>query len=412
MKRQLQRLTAKAVEQQKRAGYWCDGGGLYLQVTATRSKSWIFRYARNGKAREMGLGSVQTVGLADARRKAADARRLLAEGIDPLDAKKSKKQQDAVSAARTITFNKCAESYIKAHTPKWKNAKHAGQWTSTIETYAAPVIGNLPVQDINTGLVLQVLEPIWNEKTETASRLRSRLEQVLDYAAVRGYRSGDNPARWRGHLAKLLPAIQKRLRVKHHPALPYSDVSTFMESLRAQEGTAARALEFVVLSACRTSEVLNAKPEEFDLKKGIWTIPQERMKAGREHRVPLSPRAIEIVKSQPDGEYLFQGLKKGKALSNTSMLMLLRRMKRSDLTVHGFRSSFRDWCAEQTNYPREVAEMALAHVIANQAEAAYRRGDLFEKRRRLMSEWSKYCEQRDKGGKVLKIAKLRGKGAA
>ncbi len=402
MARRLQRLTSKQVEQLKRAGYWADGGGLYLQVTASRSKSWVFRYTRNGRAREMGLGSAATVGLADARRKAADARKLLADGIDPLDAKKARQQADMLNAAKTIAFRQCAESYIKRHSPKWKNEKHAGQWTATIEAYANPIIGNLPVQDVDTALVLKVLEPIWNEKNETATRLRSRIEQILDYAAVRGYRTGDNPARWRGHLAKLLPAIQKRLRVKHHPALPYGEIAPFMEALRKQEGTAARALEFTILSACRTSEVLNARPEEFDLKAGIWIVPKERMKAGREHRVPLSPRAIEIVKSQPAGEYLFQGLKEGTPLSNTSMLMLLRRMNRKGLTVHGFRSSFRDWCAEQTNYPREVAEMALAHVIVNQAEAAYRRGDLFEKRRRLMVEWAKYCEQHGKG-KVLKL---------
>ena len=240
MRRQLQRLSSKAVDCQKRAGYWPDGGGLYLQVSPTGAKSWIFRYTRNGKAREMGLGSLRVAGLADARRKAADARRLLADGIDPIDAKTVKRQMDALTKAHAITFGQCAESYINAHAPKWKNPKHASQWTSTIETYAAPVIGSLPVQDVDTALVLKVLEPIWNEKTETATRLRSRIEQVLDYATVRGYRSGDNPARWRGHLSKLLPAIKKQSRVKHHPALPYSDIGAFMETLKTQEGTAAQ----------------------------------------------------------------------------------------------------------------------------------------------------------------------------
>lgn len=401
MKRQLQRLSAKQVEQIKRAGYWPDGAGLYMQCTATRAKSWIFRYSRNGKTREMGLGSVLVVGLADARRKAADARKLLSEGIDPLDAKKTKKQEQALNKAKTITFDKCAEAYIKAHAPKWKNAKHASQWTSTIKTYCG-VIGSLPVQDVDTALVLKVLEPIWNEKTETASRLRSRIEQVLDYATVRGYRSGDNPARWRGHLAKLLPAIQKRLRVKHHPALPYHNINTFIEALRKQEGTAARALEFTILCASRTSEVLGAQPDEFDLKKALWTIPKERMKSGREHRVPLSARAVEIVRAQPDGAYVFPGMGDGQPLSNAAMLALLKRMGRKDITTHGFRSSFRDWSAECTGYAREVCEMALAHTIGDKAEAAYRRGDLFEKRRRLMADWAKYCEQRGTG-KVLKI---------
>ena len=403
MRRQLQRLSTKAVESQKRAGYWPDGGGLYLQVSPTGAKSWIFRFTRNGKSREMGLGSALIVGLADARQKAADARRQLADRIDPIDARQIKRQEEVLTKARTITFNKCAESYITAHTPKWKNPKHASQWTSTIDTYAAPVIGSLPVQDVDTALVLKVLEPIWNEKTETATRLRSRIEQVLDYATVRGYRSGDNPARWRGHLSKLLPAIKKQSRVKHHPALPYSNIGAFMETLQTQEGTAARALEFTILCAARTTEVLGARLDEFDLKKGVWTIPKDRMKAGREHRVPLSARAVEIVRAQPDGEYVFPGQHEGKPLSNAAMLALLKRMGRNDITTHGFRSTFRDWAAECTGYAREVCEMALAHTIGDKAEAAYRRGDLFEKRHRLMAEWSKYCEQRGETGKVLKI---------
>jgi integrase len=308
MRRQLQRLSTKAVESQKRAGYWPDGGGLYLQVSPTRTKSWIFRYTRHGKTREMGLGSMQTVGLADARRKATDARRLLSEGIDPLDTKKAKILEQSLAKARTITFSQCARTYIASHAPKWKNQKHASQWTSTIETYVTPVIGSLPVQDVDTALVLKVLQPIWNEKTETASRLRSRIEQVLYYATVNSYRSGENPARWRGHLDKLLPAIKKQSRVKHHPALPFNDINAFMEALRAREGIAARALEFTILCASRTIEVLGARPEEFDLKKSVWTIPWERMKGGREHRVPLSARAVEIVRGMPVGKYVFPGL--------------------------------------------------------------------------------------------------------
>jgi len=391
MRRQLQRLTAKAVENQKRAGYWCDGGGLYLQVTPTRSKSWIFRYTRNGQTREMGLGSLLAVDLAHARQKAATARKMLADDIDPIDAKKQKRLDVVLAKARSITFRECAELYIAAHTPDWKNQKHAGQWTTTIETYANPVIGKLPVQDVDTALVLKVLKPIWNEKTETASRLRSRIEQVLNYATVSKYRAGDNPARWRGHLSQLLPAIKKQKRVVHHPALPYSDIGEFIKVLQAQEGTAANALEFTILCASRTTEVLGARTEEFDLKNALWTIPKERMKSGREHRVPLSERAVEIIRAQPDGEYLFPGLRGH--LSNAAMLALLKRMGRNDITIHGFRSTFRDWTAETTSYPREVCEMALAHTIGDKAEAAYRRGDLFEKRRRLMADWSKYCDQ-------------------
>ena len=403
MARSLQKLSSKQVESLKRAGYWSDGGGLYLQVTPTRAKSWVFRYTRNHRTREMGLGPLRDVSLADARSKAADARRLLADGVDPIDAKKARRQREALARAKAITFGQCAAAYIKAHTPKWKNAKHADQWTNTLETYAGPLIGALPVADIDTALVLRVLEPIWAEKTETASRLRSRIEQVLDYATVSGYRAGDNPARWRGHLNKRLPEIQKRLRVKHHPALPYAEIGDFLADLRAQEGTAARALEFTILTACRTSEVTGATPDEIDFKKGVWTIPKQRMKAGREHRVPLSPQALEIAKAQPAGPYLFAGQGDGQPLSNNAMLMLLRRMNRKGITVHGFRSTFRDWSSECTGYAREVCEMALAHTIGDKAEAAYRRGDLFEKRRRLMAEWAKFCEQGGKDGKVLKL---------
>ncbi|MCC6208567.1 MAG: integrase arm-type DNA-binding domain-containing protein [Gammaproteobacteria bacterium] len=401
MKRQIHRLSAKGIIQQKRAGYWPDGGGLYLQVTPARTKSWIFRFTLNGRSREMGLGPLDTVSLADARNKARDCRILLDRGIDPIEVRREKRSQEALEKARAISFSECAKSYIKAHGAKWRNEKHAGQWESTIKTYAEPVIGSLAVQDIDTALVLKVLEPIWNEKNETATRLRSRVESVLDWATARGYRTGDNPARWRGHLSKLLPAIKKRLRVKNHPALPYSEIGSFIQSLRTQEGTAARALEFAILTAARTNEVTGSSREEFDLNKGIWTIPASRMKSGREHRVPLSPRALQIIKGQGNGDYIFPGQKEGKPLSNMAMLTLLKRMGRRDITVHGFRSSFRDWSAETTAYPREVCEMALAHVISNHAEAAYRRGDLFEKRRRMMRDWEKYCEQVSKAGKTV-----------
>lgn len=401
--RQRQRLTAKAVEQLRRSGYFGDGDGLYLQVTATRAKSWVFRYTLAGRSREMGLGSASAVTLAEARGKAQAARKLLAEKIDPIEARAARRASEAVEKARAITFGECAAKYIDAHRAGWKNEKHAAQWANTLETYAGPIIGSLPVADVDTALVLKVLEPIWTDKPETASRLRARIENVLDWATVRGYRRpGDNPARWRGHLQKLLPQLKKRQRVKHHAALPYDDIGEFMEILRTQEGTAARALEFTILTASRTSEVIGARSAEFDLNRAIWTIPKERMKAGREHRVPLSPRAAELVKAHlaNGGEFLFPGAKAGRPLSNAAMLALLERMDRSDLTVHGFRSTFRDWTAERTAYPREVCEAALAHTVGDATEAAYRRGDVFAKRARLMAEWEKFCSTRSKGDVV------------
>ncbi|MDH3670565.1 MAG: integrase arm-type DNA-binding domain-containing protein [Gammaproteobacteria bacterium] len=400
------RLSAKAVEKQRRAGYFADGGGLYLQCSPTRAKSWIFRYTLRGRAREMGLGSTSTVSLAEARHRAQQARKLLGDGIDPIQHRNAHRAAQALDKARQITFGECAHKYIGAHRAGWRNAKHIYQWTYTIDTYCGPIIGALPVADVDTGLVLKVLEPIWETKTETASRLRARIENILDWATVRGYREGENPARWKGHLSKLLPPLRKRQRVKHHPALPYEQIGEFMQLLGAQEGAAARALEFTVLTAGRTGEVINAKPEEFDLDKALWTVPAARMKSGREHRVPLSPRAVKIVRAQlaQDTDHLFPGAREGKPLSNMAMLMLLKkRLGRGDLTVHGFRSSFRDWTAECTGYAREVCEMALAHTIGDQTEASYRRGDLFDKRIRLMTDWAKHCERPAKPTTVVKL---------
>ncbi len=400
------RLSAKAVEKQRRAGYFADGGGLYLQCSPTRAKSWIFRFTLRGRAREMGLGSTSTVSLAEARHRAQQARKLLGDGVDPIEHRNAHRAAQALDKARQITFGECAHKYIEAHQAAWRNAKHIYQWTYTIDTYCGPIIGALPVADVDTGLVLKVLEPIWETKTETASRLRARIENILDWATVRGYREGENPARWKGHLSKLLPPLRKRQRVKHHPALPYEQIGEFMQLLGAQAGTAARALEITVLTAGRTGEVINAKPEEFDLDKALWTVPAARMKSGREHRVPLSPRAVEIVRAQlaPDADHVFPGAREGKPLSNMAMLMLLKkRLGRGDLTVHGFRSSFRDWTAECTGYAREVCEMALAHTIGDQTEASYRRGDLFDKRIRLMTDWATHCEHPAKAAKLLKI---------
>jgi integrase len=401
MAREIERLKDVQVRNIKEPGYHPDGAGLYLQVSPSLTKSWIFRYTRTGKTREMGLGSYLALTLKEARDAAKAQRKLLAEGRDPIDTRDALKTQEVLAKANTLTFDECAKKYIATNKAGWKNGKHADQWQNTLDTYASPVIGKLPIQAIDTGLVLRVLEPIWAEKPETASRVRGRIESVLNWATAHKYRSGDNPARWRGHLDKILPKRSKVARVQHHEALPYSEINPFITELRKQPGIAPMALEFAILTAARTEEVVGAKPGEFNLEKGVWTIPGERMKAGREHRVPLSPRAIEILQAQPDSEYVFSGRWENKPMSNGAMLMVLERMGKGDITVHGFRSTFRDWAAETTNYPREVCEMALAHTLKDKTEAAYRRGDLFEKRRLLMLDWAKYCLTPKAAGKVV-----------
>lgn len=396
MARMSNRLTALKVEKTKSHGMYADGGGLYLRVTNKGTKNWVLRYMLAGRPRWMGLGPVSLFGLQEARAKALDARRQRHGGVDPIEARKAARQQARLDAAKAITFKECAEKYIEAHKARWKNAKHATQWPSTLKTYAYPVIGSLPVQTIDTALVTKIIEPIWSKKLETANRLRGRIEAVLDWAKVRDYRQGENPARWRGHLDKLLPAPSEVRRVEHHAALPYAETGGFISALRQQEGIAARALEFAILTAARTGEVIGATWGEIDLGQKVWTIPAERMKAGKEHGVPLSARAVKVLMDiKPEqatpSAFIFQGRKSGTPLSNMAFLMLLRRMERDDLTAHGFRSTFRDWTSERTNYPGEVAEMALAHTVSDKVEAAYRRGDLFEKRRRLMETWATFC---------------------
>ena len=411
--RETGRLTALKVDKTKHPGMYADGGGLYLRVTDEGTKNWVLRFMLAGRPRWMGLGPVSLFGLQEARAKALDARRLRHEGVDPIEARKVAKQQARLDAARAITFKECAASYIAAHKPSWHNPKHAAQWAATLATYAEPVMGALPVQAIDTALVTKVIEPIWAEKPETASRVRGRIESVLDWAKVRGYRQGENPARWRGHLENLLPAPSKVRRVEHHAALPYAEIGGFISALRLQEGTAARALEFAILTAARTGEIIGATWGEMDLNMNVWTIPAARMKAKREHRVPLSARAFQIVadmKEPTEGDVLsaapvFAGLKRGRPLSNMAFLMLLRRIGRDDLTVHGFRSTFRDWAAESTNYPSELSELALAHVVSNKVEAAYRRGDIFEKRRKLMSTWATFCNSPAADAKVISIVR-------
>ncbi len=405
--RQLNRLSSRSVATKKLPGLYADGGGLYLQLAPSGdkiSKTWIFRFRSpvSKTDRYMGLGPLHAVTLPEARDKATAQRGLLSQGIDPIAARDKELQRKAAEAARAVTFAQCAKLYIESHKAGWRNAKHADQWTNTIETYANPVIGTLPVQDVDNDLILKFLEPIWTAKPETASRVRGRVEAVLDWAKARGYRTGENPARWRGHLDMLLPRLSKKGRVKHHTAMPFSGVPAFVSRLRTIPGAAARCLEFVILTTARTSEATNAMPEEFDIANATWTIPASRMKAKVEHRVPLSPRALEIAKEllEQKAGCLFPGPRTGKPLCNMAMLQLLDRME-VHVTTHGFRSSFRDWAAERTAFPHEVCEMALAHTINNQAEAAYRRGDLFEKRRKLMDTWADYVNTPAKDGAVI-----------
>jgi integrase len=378
----------------KRLGRHSDGGGLYLQVGPTGGKSWLFRYTLEGKSREMGLGALDVLPMAEARAKALEARRCLAAGQDPLNERDAEKARQKLAQSQGLSFAQCAAAYIESHRAGWRNAKHAAQWTATIDTYCGPVFGALPVQTVDLTLVSRVLDPIWRTKTETASRLRGRIENILDWAKVQGYRTGENPARWKGNLDKVLPARGKVRKVVHHPALPYDDLTEFMKELRQREGVSALALEFTILTAARTSETLKIKWSELDLKAGLWLVPGARMKSDRDHRVPLSARAVTILReleAVKTNEYVFPGQRRGRPLSNMALLKLLERMGRGDLTVHGFRSTFKDWASETTDFPGELAEAALAHVIGDKTEAAYRRGDLFAKRREMMNAWARFC---------------------
>jgi integrase len=388
------------VKQANAPGYYGDGGGLVLRVSDSGSKVWLYRYKAHGRVREMGLGPIRDVSLAEARDAAREARRLRRTGVDPIDAKRERKAAAQLDAARTVTFAQCAAAYMENHRSSWTNPKHAAQWETTLRTYAYPVFGNLPVAAIDTALVVKVLDPIWSEKPETAGRLRGRIEAVLDFTKVRGYRDGENPARWKGHLSNALPALRKVRKVKHHAALPYAEIGSFIADLRQREGGAAAALEFAILTAARTAEAIGARWSEIDMAEGIWTVPAERMKADVEHRVPLSRQALEVLRRmepQKVNDVIFSGQKPGRGLSNMALLMMLRRMERDDITAHGFRSTFRDWAAERTAFAREVVEMALAHKVANKVEAAFLRSELFDKRRLLMQQWGDFCDQPSAG---------------
>ena len=406
----MHRLSSVKVKNAK-VGMHCDGGGLYLQCTegadSSVRRSWLFRYAVGGRERQMGLGSSDEVSLADARLKAAECRKLRQAGIDPIEHRKVAQAEAALEAARSMTFDECRDAYIKAHGASWRNAKHRRQWTNTLSTYCTPVFGKVSVQAVNVTLVLKALEPIWVTKPETASRLRGRIESILNWAKARRLWTGENPARWRGHLDQLLPARGKVRKVKHHGSLPYSEISTYLDALRHQKGVAAKALEFLILTASRTGEVIGARWGEVDLSAKIWTIPPSRMKASREHRVPLSEAAVSVLKEMQavrQNEYVFPGDRRPQ-LSNMALLMVLRRMKRSGITAHGFRATFRTWAAERTNFPREVVEAALAHIVGNKTEVAYQRGDMFAKRQRLMDAWAEFCSKKTTAAVVFPLSK-------
>ena len=440
MARLINRLSTTEVKSLKGPGYFSDGGGLYLRIADGGSKSWVFRFTLNGRTREAGLGSYPDVSLADARENskarknpdswrksgaldARECRELLATKRDPIEYRKECQAKARIEAATMMTFDECAKAYITAHEPAWRNAKHRQQWTNTLKTFVSPVFGRLPVQAVDTDLVLKVIEPIWTSKPETAGRVRGRIEVILDWATTRGRRAGENPARWRGHLEHQLPAKAKIHKVAHHPALPYEQVGIFLADLRRREGVAARALEFTILCATRTGDIIgddrNEKPamrrSHVNFKERIWTIPST--KTDTEHRVPLSSAAMSVLAQMGNGDensLMFPG-PTGDAFSNMAMASVVVRMNddrvaralrryvdpkqgNRDATVHGFRSTFRDWAGDRTNVPNHVAEMALGHAISNNVEAAYRRSELFDKRRRLMEAWAAYCSKPESRG--------------
>lgn len=370
-------------------GLYHDGGGLCLQVK-NGGRSWVLRYMLNGTARTMGLGRHPDINLARARSARNESRTLIAEGIDPIERRQKRRADARLEAAKSISFEAAAKRFLKTKRAEWRNQKHAAQWEATLATYAFPVIGKLPVQAVDTGLVLKVLEPIWAEKTETATRIRQRIESTLDWATAHKHRTGENPARWRGHLDKLLPKVSKVRKIEHFEAMPYDELPEFFADLRARKATSARALAFTILTACRSGETRNADYSEINYAKAVWTIPGERTKSGREHRVPLTKEALALIGRSEDG-LIFQNAA-GEALSDAAMRKYLQEdMQKPNCTVHGFRSTFRDWVSERTEFPGEIAEAALGHVIGDKTEAAYRRGDVLDRRRVMMDKWARFA---------------------
>lgn len=415
MARPIHKLTPAIVERKSRIpGSYGDGGGLYLYVSPPSACSWVYCYTLEGKSREMGLGPYPDISLSEARELADEWRRVKARGQDPWEVRESQRASNRATAARAITFETCAETYIAEHTAEWKSDKHGKQWGGTLKAYAYPHIGDTPVALVDDAAVQKVLKPIWTTKTETASRVRGRIEAILDWAKVKKYRDGENPARWRGHLEHVFPERTSVRPVKHFAAIDYEAVPAFFVELQKQDGVAADALEFTILTAARTTQTLKAHWSEIDMEKALWTIPGARMKGkkGKErlHRVPLSKQAIPVLKKRHEttgGQgFVFPNPRKPKKpLSNMAMLELLRRMGRDDITVHGFRSAFKDWAAEKTTFPNMVSEMALAHVIESETEEAYRRRDLLEKREKLMAAWATYCTTPNSGAKVITMGK-------
>lgn len=392
----LQRLTANAVTTLKAKGLHPDGGGLYLRVTTTGTRSWIYRYASAGNTRDMGLGAYPTVSLRRARELASECRRLRQDGRDPIDARVSERASIVLDGLRATTFKACAEQLISSHEIGWQNAKHRQEWRRTLSAYVYPSFGDVPVGEVTTEHVLSALQPIWTTKTITAARIRGRIEAVLAFAKARGMRTAENPAQWRGHLAQILPAPTRVKEVRHHPAMPYQELPDFIVRLRKSRSTvAARALEFVILTAARSGEAIGARWNEVDFRERLWTVPRQRVKARKEHRVPLSDRAISILKEMAEirqNDFVFPGIKRGQPIGVVALPRQLRELG-ANFTIHGFRSTFKDWCAECTHTPNFLSEAALAHAIADSVEAAYRRTDLLQKRRELMDQWAVYCGQ-------------------
>ncbi|MFM0172606.1 tyrosine-type recombinase/integrase [Paraburkholderia sediminicola] len=399
--RQLHRLGALRIAKKVAPGHYADGGGLYLQIADSGARSWVFRFKLNGRVREMGLGPVSRVSLGEARKLATGYREMVRDQIDPILARREQQRRKLldISADANVTFREAAEAYIRAREPEWRNRKHVQQWGNTLKTYAYPVIGEVRVRNIDTAMIMHILQPIWTKKAETARRVRGRIKAILDAEAVLGHRVGSNPARYVDHLQIVLPRSKKRSQVRHHPALPWEELPAFIRELEQRPRRAARLLHLLILTATRTNEVRYARPEEFDLDNRVWSIPGDRTKSGRPLRVPLCEQAIDIVRSAlPKAKYgyLFPGCTEGHPLSNMAMLILLKRMSRHGITVHGFRSTFRDWVAECTEYPDSLAEEALAHVITSQTVAAYRRRDQLERRCLMMEDWGRYCGKEHK----------------
>ena len=391
---------------------YADGGSLYLRVAPGGSKQWIFRYtAPSGRVRDMSLGAVHTFSLAEARERAADARKLRADGIEPINHKRARLAALRAADAKAMTFEQCAREFIKDNEAEWTSPKHRQEWEITLRKYVFPLLGSLPVEAIDTPLVLKVIKPMWERIPTTASRVVGRIHAVIGWTTVHHYRHGDNPARWQGHLEHALPALSKVAKVKHHAALPYAQVGAFVAKLRKDSSVGARCLEFITLTAARVGEAINAEWDEIDLANRVWVVPSSRMKADREHRVPLSDAALAVLKVMQairQSDYVFPGTRQGRPVGENTPVRLAKQAAGSNITVHGLRSTFRDWASERTSFSREVAEMALAHAIPNAVEAAYRRGDLFEKRRKLMDAWAAYCAKIETdAGKVVALARAR-----